>query len=106
MSDSAFAAWLYMGLAGFSTGIGVTLANTLLPELYGVRHIGSIKALTESITVFSTAISPILFGALFDAGMSVSTLALGCSGYSLLATSLTLVAISGYQRYSMKHQAA
>lgn len=101
-----YAAWVYMGLAGMSTGASITLINTLLPELYGVAHFGAIKALTESIAVFATAISPILFGWLFDAGMSVRTLALSCSGYSLLATCLTLVAMSRYCRYTIKQQVA
>jgi hypothetical protein len=40
-------------------------------EIYGVKYIGSIKALTTALMVFSTAFGTALFGILIDLGFSI-----------------------------------
>ena len=40
-------------------------------EIYGVKYIGSIKALTTALMVFSTAFGTALFGFLIDIGFSI-----------------------------------
>ena len=47
-----------------------TAANgSLWPELYGARHLGSIRAVVIAAIVFSTAVGPGLTGYLIDAGV-------------------------------------
>ena len=67
-----------MGLAGVSYGMSATLASMFLPELYGTKHLGSLKALVEATMICATAASPVFFGWMFDADLSVSLL--GWSG--------------------------
>jgi MFS family permease len=75
------AALLYLGLAGLSIGTASTLMGTVWPALYGLRHLGGIRAMAHGAMVLSTAIAPVLIGALLDAGISLTGLALVLGGY-------------------------
>ena len=44
-------------------------------KIYGVKYIGSIKALTTALMVFSTAFGTALFGLLIDKGYSIEQIA-------------------------------
>ncbi|MEE8172130.1 MAG: MFS transporter, partial [Alphaproteobacteria bacterium] len=44
-------------------------------ELYGVRHLGAIRSVVMAIMVLVSAIAPAIMGWLFDAGVTVETLA-------------------------------
>lgn len=74
----------YMGLLGLSAGAHGTLGGALWAELYGTRHIGAIRAMLHAVMVASTAISPVLFGALMDAGVGMRSIALALGGYTLV----------------------
>ena len=45
-------------------------------RIYGVKFIGSIKALTTALMVFSTAFGTALFGFLIDRGFSIEQIAM------------------------------
>ena len=62
-------------------GISNGLTNVLMDlhswaEIYGVNYLGSIKALTGSLMVFSTALATAVFGILIDLGYSIENIAL------------------------------
>ena len=59
-------------------------------KIYGVKYIGSVKALTTSLMVFSTAFGTALFGILIDNGFSIEQIAL------ISATYITIAIISLY----------
>ena len=44
-------------------------------EIYGVKYMGSIKALTTALMVFSTAFGTAIFGILIDLGFSIENIA-------------------------------
>ncbi len=69
--DSAFYAYLFFGLLGISNGLANVLGSSLWAEIYGVRFLGGIKALTTAFMVFSTAFGTALFGILIDRGLSI-----------------------------------
>jgi len=75
LSDHPMIALLYMSLSGLATGAFIAIVGAAWAELYGVRHVGAIRALVSAIMMFSTALSPFGFGALIDLGVSVNTLA-------------------------------
>ena len=64
-----------MGLIGISNGLANVLGSSTWAEIYGVKYIGSIKALTTSLMVFSTAFGTALFGILIDNGFSIEQIA-------------------------------
>jgi len=74
--DSPITAFLFLGLIGVSNGFANVLGSSTWAEIYGVKHIGSIKALTTGLMVFSTAFGTALFGFLIDRGYSIEKIAL------------------------------
>ena len=73
--DTPITAFLFLGLVGISNGFANILGSSTWAELYGVKHLGSIKALTTALMVFATAFGTALFGFLIDIGFSVSNIA-------------------------------
>ena len=88
--DDSYIAFIFLGLCGISNGIGNVLGASTWAELYGVRYIGSIKALTTAIMVFSTAFGTAIFGILIDQGFTIEGIALACTSYIILVTILLL----------------
>ena len=81
-------AFVFFGLVGVSNGLANVLGSSTWAEIYGVRYIGSIKALTTALMVFSTAFGTALFGLLIDKGFSIEQVALVSFIYIALAAVL------------------
>ena len=73
---SPISSFFFLGLIGISNGLANVLGSSTWAEIYGVKHIGSIKALTTALMVFSTAFGTALFGFLIDNGFSIEKIAL------------------------------
>ncbi len=73
--DAPQAAFLFLGLVGISNGLANLLGSSTWAEIYGVKYIGSIKALTTALMVFATAFGTALFGFFIDAGFSIEKIA-------------------------------
>ena len=74
--DAPLTAFLFLGLVGISNGLANLLGSSTWAEIYGVKYIGSIKALTTALMVFATAFGTALFGFFIDAGFSIEKIAL------------------------------
>ena len=68
-------AYIFLGLVGVSNGLANVLGSSTWAEIYGVKFIGSIKALTTALMVFSTAFGTAVFGLLIDNGFSIENIA-------------------------------
>ena len=73
--NQSFTAFIFLGLIGISNGFANVLGSSTWAEIYGVRYIGSIKALTTALMVFATAFGTALFGYLIDIGFSIEQIA-------------------------------
>jgi len=73
--DHPYTAFVFMGLMGISNGLTNVLMVSFWAEIYGVNYLGSIKALTGSLMVFSTALATAVFGLLIDLGYSIENIA-------------------------------
>ncbi len=73
--DAPLTAFLFLGLVGISNGLANLLGSSTWAEIYGVKYIGSIKALTTALMVFATAFGTALFGFFIDAGFSIEKIA-------------------------------
>ena len=85
--DQSFYAYIFFGLIGVSNGLANVLGSSLWAEIYGVRFLGGIKALTTALMVFSTAFGTAIFGFLIDKGFSIekiSLISIVYVGFSLL----------------------
>ena len=87
--NSTISAFVFLGLIGISNGFANVLGSSTWAEIYGVKHIGSIKALTTALMVFSTAFGTALFGLLIDKGFSIEDIALASLVY--MSASLILL---------------
>ena len=85
--DNPFYAYIFFGLMGISNGLANVLGSSLWAEIYGVRFLGGIRALTTALMVFSTAFGTALFGFLIDNGYSIENIAM----ISALYVSITLI---------------
>ena len=84
--DISYAAYLFFSLMGVSNGLANVLGSSTWAEIYGVRYLGAIRALTTAFMVFSTAFGTALFGLLIDKGYTIEHIAL----ISILYISLSL----------------
>ncbi|MFA9459470.1 MFS transporter [Thiohalorhabdus sp. Cl-TMA] len=91
--DHFAAAPVYLTLTGLSMGATGTLLGALWPELYGVAHLGAIRAVVQSAMVLSTAASPAAVGVLIDAGVSMEAVALLLLAYIAGALLLALLGL-------------
>ena len=89
--DSSVTAFVFLGLIGISNGFANVLGSATWAEIYGVKHIGSIKALTTALMVFSTAFGTALFGVLIDIGFSIEKIAVVSAIYIFSSLALLFV---------------
>jgi MFS family permease len=95
--NHSYSAFLFMGLLGITNGLANILMSSFWAEIYGVNYLGSIKALTGSLMVFSTALATVTFGFLIDSGYSIEDIAIVCSIYILISLSIVLIFRSLYK---------
>jgi MFS family permease len=95
--DHPYSAFLFMGLLGITNGLANILMSSFWAEIYGVNYLGSIKALTGSLMVFSTALATVTFGFLIESGYSIEDIAIVCSIYILISLSIVLIFRSLYK---------
>ena len=83
-------AYIFLGLIGISNSFANILGSSTWAEIYGVKYIGSIKALTTAFMVFSTAFGTALFGFLIDNGFTIENIASVGGAYIVLSLILLI----------------
>jgi predicted MFS family arabinose efflux permease len=83
--DTPVTAFIFLGLVGISNGFANILGSSTWAELYGVKYLGSIKALTTALMVFATAFGTALFGYLIDIGFTVRDIAVVSGTYIFIS---------------------
>ena len=84
-------AYIFLGLIGVSNGLANILGSSTWAEIYGVKFIGSIKALTTAFMVFSTAFGTAVFGLLIDNGFTIENIALTAAIYIIISLFLLVI---------------
>jgi len=84
-------AYVFLGLVGVSNGFGNILGSSTWAEIYGVKYIGSIKALTTAFMVFATAFGTAVFGMLIDRGFTIENIAFICGVYIVASLALLIL---------------
>ena len=93
--DHPYSAFIFMGFMGISNGLTNVLISSFWAEIYGVNYLGSIKALTGSLMVFSTALATTVFGISIDLGYSIENIAFLCAIY----TAISIIIVILCQKY-------
>jgi sugar phosphate permease len=68
--EAQWSAFGFMALFGLSNGFSLTLYGSIWPEIYGLKHLGAIRAVLVAIMVFASAMGPGIAGFLIDRGVS------------------------------------
>ena len=84
-------AYVFLGLIGVSNGLANILGSSTWAEIYGVKYIGSIKALTTAFMVFSTAFGTAIFGLLIDNGFTIENIAFVAATYIIISLTLLIL---------------
>ncbi len=92
--NNPISSFVFLGLIGISNGLANVLGSSTWAEIYGVKYIGSIKALTTALMVFATAFGTALFGVLIDRGYSIEQIAV-ISGTYIIISLISLFLIRG-----------
>ena len=88
--DNPITSFIFLGLIGISNGLANVLGSSTWAEIYGVKFIGSIKALTTALMVFSTAFGTAVFGLLIDNGFTIENIALISGLYVVISLTLLI----------------
>ena len=95
--DYEYSAFVFMGFMGVSNGLTNVLISSFWAEIYGVKYLGSIKALTSSLMVFSTALATVVFGNLIDLGYSIENIAFICAIYTVISILIVIIFKKSYK---------
>jgi MFS family permease len=89
-AQGPWSVFAFMALYGVTNGLSLGLFGTVWPEVYGVRHLGSIRSVVVAVLVFASAAGPGVAGLLIDAAVpfAVQVAALGC--YCLAASAVAV----------------
>jgi len=93
LSDHVFIVWPYMLLMGVSSGLYFTGLSALWAELYGARHLGAIKSMTNAIMVFASALGPALVGTMLQWQISFAMISMLMAAFCVFATGLLVYAL-------------
>ena len=88
---SPISSFFFLGLIGISNGLANVLGSSTWAEIYGVKHIGSIKALTTALMVFATAFGTALFGILIDMGLTIENISIISGTYIFISIVLLFI---------------
>lgn len=91
--EPSWGMFAFMALLGISYGFSSTLFGALWPEIYGTRHLGSIRAVVIALMVFSTAMGPGITGFLIDFGVAYPLQILAMGAYCI-AISIVMIFVS------------
>ena len=80
-----WAAAIFMSFLGMASGVTLVTNSAIWAEIYGITHLGSIKALGTALMVLSTALSPPIMGIAIDAGITMETIALASACFIFCA---------------------
>jgi MFS family permease len=87
--DEPWVVMPYMVGCGITTGITYTGVSALWAELYGLAHLGAVRALAVALGVFGSALGPVAVGVLLDVGVAMDNV-LYCLAAYVVVGALTL----------------
>jgi MFS family permease len=89
--DAPWSGVVFMALIGLSSGAVSVTHGAIWAEIYGIAHLGAIKALGAALMVMSTALSPPVMGLVIDAGITMEKIAIACIVFILFSAFLVIV---------------
>lgn len=91
--EARYGLFFYMALLGVSYGTATTLFGALWPEIYGTKHLGSVRSIIVALMVLSSALGPGFTGYLIDYGIPFPS-QIVVMGLYCLAVSVVMLFVS------------
>lgn len=88
LSNAPLAGALFMAFCGLTAGASTVIGGAIWAEIYGIRHLGAIKALGWALMVFASALSPPVMGLAIDQGVTMNAIAWASVGLIVFAAGL------------------
>lgn len=79
--DGLWVPHVFLGMIGATAGASGATGGAMWAELYGTRHLGSIRSLSMAAMVFSSAVGPGLTGGLIDLGIAFDVQCVALAAY-------------------------
>ena len=87
---------VYMVILGVGNGITSTVFGSVWPEVYGTKHLGSIRSLFMSLTVLFSALGPGIMGWMIDVGIGFPAQMYIFAGWSFVGAAALTYAAKAY----------
>jgi len=97
VSGNPLIPYVFLGALGVGIGMLQPILSAMFAELYGVRNLGGIRAMSVAAMVLAAAAAPATFGFLFDLGVSIETVVTACIVYMTLAAGLAFMVLRRHQ---------
>lgn len=94
VSDDPVIAFVLLGGLGLTAGSSAIVTTALYIGFYGTGAIGVVRALATAIMIFSTALSPGIFGLLADIGVGWSAIAWLSTGFAVLSLAIARLTLA------------
>lgn len=88
LASAQWSVFVFMALYGVSNGLSLSMFGATWPEVYGVEHLGGIRAVVVAVLVFGSAAGPGVAGLLIDGGIGYPGQIVALGGYCLAASAL------------------
>ena len=98
-TDSRLGALVFFSLLGVQSGLMSVIHGAVWAEVYGVIHLGAIRAFATSTMVFASGLAPAIGGALIGWEWTIAAIALLLAAYSLIASGLAFIGV----RFVLRH---
>jgi predicted MFS family arabinose efflux permease len=85
--------YVFLGALGVGIGMLQPILSAMFAEMYGVRNLGGIRAMSVAAMVLAAAAAPATFGFAFDLGVSIETVTVTCIIYMALAAGLAFIVL-------------
>ena len=92
--------WPYLFCIGVTSGVLYNGMPALWAEIYGVGNLGAITSLYTALSVFASALGPLVMGAMMDGGVSIENICLYFAAYCLAASCLLMVTLKNFHNIS------
>lgn len=80
--------YVFLGALGIGIGMLQPIVSAVFAELYGVRNLGGIRAMSAAAMILAAAAAPATFGLAFDLGVSIETVTVVSIAYMALTAAI------------------
>jgi MFS family permease len=93
-TDSRWGALVFFSLLGVQSGLMSVIHVAVWAEVYGVIHLGAIRAFATSTMVFASGLAPAIVGVLIGWEWTIAGIVLLLAAYSVIASGAALFGVS------------